>query len=1139
MNDVSSAKEDDALLAELTGAQQLWLAQCREATTTGAAATTELLGTSRETGVLARRSLATWKRVARTTSGADGTDEAILEEESERPDLREDSITADVSAARAMAVIAHALTGAVDVTEACATFLAHADRAGLHSVGTQLMPAGTFVTSDSVPLRDIALHLLGQGSEPARGYGILVALEIAGRRPMTLRVTDIRVLFASYGNGGRSGEAGILHLEQVHKGPSGLHADPAVMGFLQADEAFTDSLAEAWRTSRLADSDACVLWSVTLERGTPANVITGASMAAALAVALDDLAPRRQRLRQLRPRRLDPACAVTAGLSGTTLTAVTGYADKLKAAQQHSLRVIVATDALTTATQQAPAHYSDRITAAGTVAEAIRCARTRINHALWVVLVAAVVVVAAVTGTVTKFVHMRHEAAVAQAEDRSRLYANVSRYAREVDPAIAQQLALAAYRTRDTADARSALLESTATNTPIRIAPGNANGRGMVFLSDSPQLATSPGGDMVAVGEGDGTVELARVTDTGVARWPRFPTGNGHIRGLAISTDQRWLVTAGDGGSSVWDITDPAQPERVTDLRTEGHEPWTVALSPDTSHLAMGTQHGAILVWRLGADPSRPAFLSTLTVLGGQHIRVALSNRALAAIAPMSALPATFTTIVRIWHTGTLADNQTPAIDHRLERPDGAYGQAVAFSQNGAFLAVGLNPGEVARWRIRENPAIAEPLPSLSGLGFELFDIALDADGKQIVITSGGQKTRILDLETGNEVAVFSTPMISKALFLRGGRSLVTTSLDHSVQVFDLPGPVLHTGPRTLFRFPSGSFDQRADASLQALLLRLRPLARSPTSHEQNQREGDPSGSIDIVTTSPDGTRAVTVNEFGIQVWNIENRSAPTRLGAPLDVTSIELHGFVFSPDGRLAIGRGLNAAVEIWNVAGPDQPILQSTIRYPRGFPTVVAFNNDGGLLAIGSHNTGTVSVYDIHDPRAARSVADIAGLTTYGRVMSLALSPQNTLAIGNWSGVDLYDISHPGAPRRLPVPGGADYAVASVAFNDNGTRLAAAAVITGTGTIRMWDSSDTLHPTIYATLSGGKPRQKQTMISFTTSGTVLTESAIDGTVRLWRTDAAAEARRICASGTTPITREEWIRALPGTPYVTTCPHG
>jgi hypothetical protein len=61
--------------------------------------------------------------------------------------------------------------------------------------------------------------------------------------------------------------------------------------------------------------------------------------------------------------------------------------------------------------------------------------------------------------------------------------------------------------------------------------------------------------------------------------------------------------------------------------------------------------------------------------------------------------------------------------------------------------------------------------------------------------------------------------------------------------------------------------------------------------------------------------------------------------------------------------------------------------------------------------------------------------------------------------------------------------------------------------------------------------------MLAFAADGAVLTESAVDGTLRRWRTDAAAEADRICASGTTPITREEWVGALPGHAYVNTCP--
>ncbi|MFD3591621.1 WD40 repeat domain-containing protein [Nocardia sp. NPDC058640] len=1098
---------DDAVLIELTGASQRWLALCRAAVATGPDATHRLLEHRRETGVLARQSLARWKNLT--------ADDDPLEEEAEDPDAQGRRITADLSAARAMAVLAQALTGSVPTAQACEVFLDHAERAGLTSVGTQLLPAGIAITSENAPLGDIVRHLLGQGGHAARGYAIMAALELAGRRLPVVRSSRISVLFASFGG---SGEVGVLRLDQVRGGPSGLHPDPARMGFLQADREFTDSIERAWRISRLAGTDACVLWSVTTHGSTPANDISGASMGAAIAVALDDLAPRHPVLRKLRPRRLDPECAVTAGLSGANLTAVGGYSGKLTAAQRSSLRVVVASEAYQEAADEAPQNYADRISAARTVAEAIARTRTRANLALWMVSVAAGLAVLLAVVSVTNLVQLRIENAAARAESNSRLFAGVARGGGSLNPALSQQIALAAYRTAPTEEARSALLENTATNAPIRISPGVVHGRGVVFDPDAPRIATTAQGEMIAIGEADGSVELVRSTDTGVHRWPRFATGSGHIRGIAISANSELLAVAGDFGSALWNIADPGAPHQVAPLSLGGRLPTSVALSPDLEFVAIGTQSATISTWRLGDDPAHPVALPSLSI-SGQRAEVALSDRTLVAAVP-SLFGGTWTTTVRAWNTATLHRDQRPVFDRRVERPGGAEARSVEFTSDGTVLAVGLNPGEVARWKV--GPTTFDPLPAVTRGANEHIDVSLTTDGRSAAIVGGDTKARIRDLNTGEELVTFPIDMVARARFLRGGKSLVTTSFDHSVHVFELPGPVVSTSSLTLFRLP---LDQ--PALPHTLFPQLRMLARAPWAPDRTQLDGDPAGLLDVVAISPDGTRAVTRTETIIQVWDLTANPRP--LGNAISASGVDIRAVTFSPDGALAIGRSMTETVEIWDVA--TTPTMRTSIRFGRGYPTSLAYSPDGGLLAVGSHRTGNVSVFSTA-PSAA-PIAQLSGLHTPGQTMSLALSSRNTLAVGTLTGAFVYEIGTPDL-RQLAVPAGGNGSAGSVAFDPTGTRLAIDDIVSGT--IALWDYTDPTHPTVYATIGRGHRHRQPIMLAFAAGGTLLTESAADGTLRRWRTDAAAEADRICASGTTPITREEWAKALPGHPYVNTC---
>ncbi|WP_216915972.1 WD40 repeat domain-containing protein [Nocardia noduli] len=1121
MNDQGDHDEENVLEA-LTGAQQRWIVLCRRAVVDGGDATAALMGDTPETRVLAQRSRATWRRTtAEAFSSLDEGD--LLELEAEFPDPGDARLPADLSAARATAAIANALTGAMPVDEACAVFLAHTERAGLHSTGTQLMPASA-ANSDNESLNALILALLGHGGAPARGYGILVALELAVARPPRRRSTHTRVLFATYS--GRGGEVGTLRLEQLKHGPSGLHPDPARMGFLQADPAFTDSFSAAWSISHLADTDACVLWSVTLERGTPANAIVGSSMAAALAVALDDLAPRHQLLRQLRPRRLDPRCAVTAGLDGDTLTPVTGYGDKLAAAQKHSLRVIVAAAGCDAAIQSAPHDFTDRVLGAHTVGDAIRHTRTRLNYKLWAAVLIVVLGITAVTGTVLKFAELREESARAQARAHASLFASVSQLARDRDPATARQIALAAYRTHDGEDTRSALLDSTSTNAPIQLATKPAP---LAFIDDGPQLATTPDGDLLALGRDDGTVDLARVTETGVIGLPSFAAGGGHIRALALSGDQRWILTAGQTRTSLWDIANPATPTRLADLDLTRELPWSVAFSPDQPLLVLGTQNGQVLRWNL-TDPAHPAPLPALAVAGGQHVNVAVSDRAVAAAAPVLIPPGTSRSVVQIWDTST-PEITDPVFTESIDPLRGAYVRSISFTADGTTLMAGLDISEVLRWRIGADLARPEPLAAVRGDGVKLHDAILGNGGEWLLTAGADQRIRIRDLTTGEDQISLTSPMPFRLRLLRHGQSLAVIGFDSSLQVYDLPGAIIRTAPRTLIRVPAAG-PNRPSAS--ALLPHLRALTVIDTPREQELRELEPTGISSVLAVSPDGRRAVTDDERNIQVWNIENPDTPVALGPPISTSSnFEVHSLTFGPDGLLAVARPWSSTVALWDVSGTGSPRPSDSIRYPRGFPSSLAFSSDGTLLAVGSDTGGTATVFDISDPAAVRVVAEVSGFDTDGNLMSLAVSSRKILAVGTIDGTRLYDLAIADSPREIPLTGLPNLA-SSVAFDQRGDLLASADPIGGR--IHLWNLTDIDNPTKYATLTGGKQRMMQTFISFPADG-VLAESATDGTLRQWRIDAAAEAERLCHSGTTPITSQTWASYLPGMPYVSTCP--
>ncbi|KAF0847070.1 hypothetical protein [Nocardia caishijiensis] len=371
-SDDLSGLRDHVVLDMLVGAEQRWLRCCRSAVAAGADAARALFAPRRETEVLARASLARWKSL---------DEDELLVEEAESPEGDDRRDTAELSAARALGALACALAGVSDAGPAVVRFLAHAERAGLGSAGSRSGGDDALFDTGDAELASVLDELSAHRDHPARDFALLTALELAGRRPTTTRTSEVRVLFVdAYGEG----HVAVLRLTQVENGPSGLHPDPARMSFLQADADFRGALADAWDVSGLTGTGVSVLWSLTLEGGAPANDISGASSGAAFAVALAYLLRRGRVIR----RRIDPSCAITAGLVGDRLTAVGGYRGKLRAAQRNSLRVIVAAESLDDALDAAPPQFTGRITAARSLDEAIRDARIRLDYLVWTAVAA-------------------------------------------------------------------------------------------------------------------------------------------------------------------------------------------------------------------------------------------------------------------------------------------------------------------------------------------------------------------------------------------------------------------------------------------------------------------------------------------------------------------------------------------------------------------------------------------------------------------------------------------------------------------------------------------------------------------------------------------------------------------------------
>ena len=131
--------------------------------------------------------------------------------------------------------------------------------------------------------------------------------------------------------------------------------------------------------------------------------------------------------------------------------------------------------------------------------------------------------------------------------------AGQARAMRATNPALAAQLALAAYRLDPSTDARSSVLG-------VFGAPYSTRLTGHTGRVNTVSLR--PDGRVLATASWDGTARLWDVHD------PHHPaplgvlTGHtGNVNSVAFAADGRSVATAGfDGTVRVWDVTDPARP---------------------------------------------------------------------------------------------------------------------------------------------------------------------------------------------------------------------------------------------------------------------------------------------------------------------------------------------------------------------------------------------------------------------------------------------------------------------------------------------------------------------------------------------------------------------------------------------------
>ena len=393
---------------------------------------------------------------------------------------------------------------------------------------------------------------------------------------------------------------------------------------------------------------------------------------------------------------------------------------------------------------------------------------------------------------------------------------------------------------------------------------------------------------------------------------------------------------------------------------------------------------------------------------------------------------------------------------------------------------------------------------------------------------SSDGRTWIWDATTGRLDGTLPHPApVTAAAFRPGGTLLATAATDGVLRLWTVPGPVLPGARDSVFSVTFGRGGGElaigsADDSVQ-----LWDLDDPARPVRLGRAAGGPATGASAV--SRDGRQLAIGGEDGtVRLWDLRDPRRPVLRPAPLTGLAATVESVAFSPDGRLLAASSDDHTVRLWDVSDPAAARPHGPVLRGGNYLYSVVFAGRDDLVAAAGAD-GTVRLWDLAaDPPVATTVT---ASDTYEFAVAVSPDGRTLAAAGGDNAVRLWDLADPHHPRRVgPTLTGPSNYVNALDFGP-GNRLAAGS---GDGTVWLWDVADAARPVLRATLTG--PVGAVFAVGFRPAGDLLAASGADRTVRLWSTDPAGAARRVCAVAGDPITRDEWARYVPGMDYTPPC---
>jgi WD40 repeat protein len=698
-----------------------------------------------------------------------------------------------------------------------------------------------------------------------------------------------------------------------------------------------------------------------------------------------------------------------------------------------------------------PAAEAEFLRASGRASTRSRWGRRTLAGAL------ALLLIAALTGAGLAVRSARNSASQQRTENVSVRLAAQSTAMEAADPATAALLAGAAWRIAPTAQARYSLLQSLAQ--PVRGVLGT--GAGAVTA-----LTASPDGRTLAAAYPGGTI---RLWDIASRRLLSSAAWRGSVLALAFAGHGKSLVVAGPAATGTWNLGNGAKIEArplgggsgaAGSGQPGSGQPGSaaspaVALSPDGTILATGSQDGNVRLWDAATQQEIGAPMSS----GLEPVEtVAFSQDGTMLAAASSG------GTIQLWNVATRQETGTT-----MAAGPAAAG-ALAFSPDGKLLAAGGQDGDIRLW----DTATQGQHGVTMAAGTAVTAVSFSADGTTLAAAGGGTTglwSVATQKQTGAELAAPGSAAVSTLAF--GAGLLATGRGDGTIDLWDpdrfhqSAAPVA-TGAMKPYGHTPAVFSARGDvlAVSEGRDLRIRI---------RNALTGRPAGpgittrqAVTGLALSPDG-KTLAVSGDGLQLWSTTTGQRTTVLpGAETPGPA------AFSPDGTQLAAVGADGRARVWNVVTKRQTGTAVNV----GRSEALAFGSGGKLATAGAD--GRVKLWDVATQQEIGAPMTAGPAPAY----ALAFSPDGrTLAAAGADGnIRLWDAA---TQQEIGAPMTAGSAPAyALAFSPDGRTLAAVS----SGATRRWDvafpasltaaacalAGQSLTPRQWASYAGTEPFQQ-----------------------------------------------------------------